>query len=211
MHQYSSVGKVDGIGNIDVDTSEIPVIKTVTKDKETVKETVTKEKTVPEKAAEWAIKIANDNSFNYGKGGPKDWYHRRVRARQIGCCFCGTNHTGVKKAPLNSKWNKTYCCNCFVMAAYVHGGGLFEKCRAGSTKIDYWLNLEKNGKKIFELSKNPTVKTLKVGDILANGKHVKLYVGNGKVAHAKRQGWDEKSICVETLKEIGDYKVARYR
>ena len=97
------------------------------------------------------------------------------------------------------------------MAAYVHGGKLFSKCKNGSTKIDYWLNLKKDGKKIFELSKNPTVKTLKVGDVLCNGKHVKMYVGDGKVAHAKRQGWDAGSIVVEKIKKIGDYQVARYK
>ena len=197
IHQYTSSGNVDGIGKIDCNTSTL------------APKTCKKKLTVPEKAAEWAIKIANDNSFNYGKGGPKNWYHGRVRARQIGCYFCGTNHTGVKKAPLDSEWNKTYCCNCFVMAAYTHGGGLFDKCKNGSTKIEYWCNLKKDGKPIFKKVKT-TVDKLEVGDILANGKHVKMYVGDGKVAHAKRQGWDAESICVENITKLGDYEVARY-
>jgi len=167
------------------------------------------DRTMAEKAADWAFKIAHDNKYTYGKGGPKHWYHGRPRAKQVGCPFCGTDVTGPKKAKKGSRWSYTMCCNAFAMAAYVHGGGLYKKCKNGSTKASYWTKLTKGGKQVFKIVKVKSVKDLKKGDLLANGSHIKIYVGHGQVAHAKRQGWDAGSICVETLKSIGNYKVIR--
>ena len=61
----------------------------------------------PEAAALWVRKIARDNSFAYGADNHKNWYHGRDRAHQLGCYFCGTNVTGVKKAKKGSRWEKT--------------------------------------------------------------------------------------------------------
>jgi hypothetical protein len=57
-------------------------------------------------AVAWAIKIANDNSFSYGK---------KPQTSRIGCYFCGTSQ---KRKPKG--YEKTYVCLTFAAAAYAH-------------------------------------------------------------------------------------------
>lgn len=171
-----------------------------------------------EAAAYWARKIAKDNSFAYGADNHKNWYHGRDRARQIGCYFCGTNVTGAKKAKKGSRWEKTYGCNPLIMAALVHGMGLFKKCSAGSVRAAYWAGLRVDGKPIFKIiGKNLKYKDLKPGDLLCSERHIKMFTGESKikgfylVTHAAREGWDAKSIRTERVHgRVGDYTVVRF-
>lgn len=168
-----------------------------------------------EAACLWARKIAADNTFRYGSASG-NWYHGRDRAHQVGCHFCGTTVTGVKKAKKGSKWDKTYCCNSFVFAAFTHGANLFTKCKGGSTNADYWTKLKKNGKPLFKkIGKNVKYSSLKPGTVLCSGTHVMLYVGkiNGKmcVCHAAGEGWDNKSIRTQKVTgRTGKYVALKY-
>lgn len=172
-----------------------------------------------EAAAYWARKIAKDNTFTYGVDDHKDWYHGRDRAHQVGCYFCGTNITGVKKAKKGSRWDKTYCCNSFVMAALTHGANLFSKCGGGSTKPEYWTKLQVDGKPLYKIiGKNVKYSALKECDIMCNGKHVKIFTGVSKfkglylVSHAAGEGWGARSIRTDRVSgRIGkDYTALRY-
>lgn len=172
----------------------------------------------PEAAAYWARKIANDNSFMYGADDHKNWYHGRDRAHQIGCYFCGTTITGPKKAKKGSRWEKTYGCNPLVMAALVHGAGLFKKCSAGSVRAAYWAKLRVDGKPIFKIiGKNVKYSDLKPGDLLCCSKHIKMFTGASKVpgvylvTHAAGEGWTARSIRTDKVKgRIGkDYTAVR--
>lgn len=174
----------------------------------------------PEAAALWARKVAADNTFAYGQPStPKEnnWYHGRNRAHQLGCHFCGTTVTGPKKAKKGSKWDYTYCCNAFVMAAYVHGANMKSKCGGSSTSAAPWLKITVGGKKVFKkIGKNKPYSELKPGDILLSGTHAKMYVGkiNGKdcVVHAARQGWDEKSLRTNKVSgKTGKFTVIRMK
>lgn len=166
-----------------------------------------------EAACVWARLIARDNSFAYGAANG-NWYHGRDRAHQIGCYFCGTNRKGVKKAVKNSRWDKTYCCNSFVFAAFCHGANMFKKCRGGSTKPDWWLKLRYKGKPLFKtLGRNVLYSQLHPADLLVSGTHVKIYVGkiNNKhcVSHAAGEGWSSKSIRTDKVKgRIGKNYIA---
>ena len=152
----------------------------------------------PAAAARWARLIAADNSFAYGTG---------KRAHHCGCYYCGTNITGPKHATKGSAWDKTYCCNPFVWAAYVHGANYFSKCKNSGLNEKWWLSQEHNGKKMFKrLGVNVKYSDLKPGDVLLKeNHHVKMYVGKVKgfmrVSQAKREGWDKGSIT--TNKVIG--------
>lgn len=195
-------------------------VKNLGKDGETVKLYACWKGVGPEAAATWAKMIAKDNSFNYGYAKDKHWYHNRSRAGQIGCYFCGTNITGVKKAKKGSRWEKTYCCNSFAMASYVHGMGLFSECRGGSTEAAYWTRLKRNGKQLFKIvGTKLKYKDLKPGDILCNGKHVKIFTGKSifkglrLVTHAAGEGWGKKSIRTDRVSmnaRTGNYTVVRF-
>lgn len=170
-------------------------------------------------AVKWARMIAKDNSFAYGADDHKNWYHGRDRAHQVGCYFCGTNRTGAKKAKKGSRWDKTYCCNSYVMAAFVHGMGLFKKCKGGSTNASYWTGLKKDDKKLFKIvGTNLKYSELKEGDIMCNDRHIKMFTGKSKikgyylVSHAAGEGWGKKSIRTQRVRgRVGkDYTVVRY-
>ena len=134
-------------------------------------------------AVDWAIAIANDNSFHYGEG---KWAHH------FGCYFCGTNQasgSAKRKAGATiSECEKTYCCNPFVTAAYSHGAGAKEvDCKVSSMRI----GLANDSNKVFKntsswllVEKPSSVTKLKVGDILLTPTHAMLYAGDGKVVHA---------------------------
>lgn len=150
----------------------------------------------PEAAARWARLIAQDNSFNYGTG---------KRAHHCGCYYCGTNVTGPKKAKKGSAWDKTYCCNPFVWAAYVHGANYFSRCKNSGLNIGWWLKQTHNGEPMFrKIGYNVKYADLKPGDvILKPNKHVIIYDGVVKgfkrVSQARREGWDNGSITTNKV------------
>lgn len=157
-------------------------------------------------AVDWAIAIAQDDSFAYGVGD---------RAHRYGCYFCKTN-TGPKKFKkekegephyVNKKgkewksgkkytYTKTYCCNPFVHAAYAHGAKnaeMLAACKKGSgaglsvktfTRYGCWENLGK-----------PGYDQLQPGDVfLRTNAHASIYCGNDYVVEAEHEGWDADTI-----------------
>ena len=158
-----------------------------------------------ELACDWAVDIANDNSFSYGTG---------KRAHNTGCYFCGTNVGPVLNKKGKSKvsghsYAKTYCCNPFVHAAYAHGAGdpqMLRACQRGKsvgytpgsfTKFGPWESVGKSG-----------LGNLQKGDVLCLSAHVCIYIGDGKVAHAMTEGWGAGSITIS--KASGMYNRAKY-
>ena len=143
-------------------------------------------------ACDWAVMIANDNSFTYGVGD---------RAHRFGCYFCDTN-IRKKGAELvdGHSYEKTYCCNPFVHAAFAHGAGdagMLADCQKGTgvtmkessyTKYGTWVNAGK-----------PSYSNLQRGDVLVKSNHVVLYIGNGQIVHAAGEGWGDGSIKVQDL------------
>lgn len=180
-------------------------VKNLAKDGETVKLYAVWKGVGIEAAVKWAILIAKDNSFNYGVG---------KRSHHCGCYYCGTNITGPKKAKKGSRWDKTYCCNPFVMAALVHGMGFYKKCPNSSLKVSWWLKI-KNGA-FKKIGRNKKWDDLKYGDILVkNNHHIMIYAGKTKdgrprVVQARREGWDKGSITIThpETKRIGILYVA---
>ncbi len=134
-------------------------------------------------AVKWALDIASDNSFHYGKS---KWAHHH------GCYFCGTNQkkgSAKRRAGASaSECAKTYCCNPFVTAAYCHGAGAKEiSCRSASKRINLANDSNRalhNRKAFVRVSKPKNITDLKPGDILLTPSHAMLYVGDGNVAHA---------------------------
>ena len=134
------------------------------------------------KAAEWAMRKANDNSWNYGPKGD-------------GCYLCGT------------RGGKYYCCNSFVIAAYTHGAKVFKKC--GGTKLNYSYWPTRGFK---ELRKNPKESQLIPGDLLLRSyikpdgerktPHVMIYIGFGKIAQARSPGYDAGSINIVKYSDV---------
>lgn len=146
----------------------------------------------------WAKWIAGDNSFHYGHG--KDAHHN-------GCYFCGTQPKSKKNAGILD-YQKTYCCNPFVGAAWAHGGcdqtalGL---CRKGKS-WDFKKGGGYDASKLFKNLGHPKKSELKAGDVLCRDTHVALYIGDGKIVQAGHEddnkrnssSWNS-SIAVSTL------------
>ena len=127
-------------------------------------------------ACKWAKWIAGDNRFHYGHG--PDAHHN-------GCFFCGTQK--LKKGHGIKEYEYTYCCNPFVGATWAHGGGdatAYKMCHNcdswdfGTGKGSY------HSSTLFDNLGHPSKSKLKAGDVLCNGSHVVLYIGNGKIAEA---------------------------
>ena len=149
-------------------------------------------------AIDWAVNIANDNSFCYGDGG---------RAHNAGCYFCATNITGKKHATKGSRWEKTYCCNPFVFAAYAHGANdpaILKACkkgRCGGMNPKDWTQYG-----CFEHvgpGRSVAPSQLKPGDVImcddqrgGRVNHVWMYIGDDKGVEASGGGWSKKSIHV---------------
>ncbi|MBR2674904.1 MAG: SH3 domain-containing protein [Mogibacterium sp.] len=145
-------------------------------------------------ACTWAIAIANDNSFHYGNG---------KHAHHNGCYFCGTQPKSKQKHVV--QWEKTYCCNPFVHAAYAHGGGdatMLSMCQNGRSYD--WDTIKKSS--LFIALGHPDKSTLLPGDVLCWDGHMAMYIGNGQYVDAgiedkgdpDSQVWDD-SIAVRTL------------
>ena len=155
----------------------------------------------PEAAVEWAIQIANDDSFNYGIKDKDGGY-----ANRCGCYFCGTNDKKVKLSG-DERYYKTYVCMTFVTAAYAHGAKdptALEICQGGGSfdshdgVFDQMPNFTKIG-----LMKDLNVSDLQVGDVLVHyasdnsSGHMSLYAGDGNIVDASGGGFDPGSISLK--------------
>ena len=153
----------------------------------------------PMAAVNWAVRIANDNSFAYGK---------KPAANAIGCYFCGTN-CGPVKYNKPKGYEKTYVCLTFVAAAYAHGTEdpeVYYACSHGK------MPLYENDKNFSEFScwmkigacKDLTVNDLLPGDVIIkwsdhndNNGHVCMYIGGNDVVESSGGGWSANSIAVK--------------
>lgn len=127
-------------------------------------------------AIKWAKWIAGDNSFHYGHG---------QAAHHNGCYFCGTQPKSKKNAGIVD-YEKTYCCNPFVGAAWAHGGCIpkaLELCRKGSS-WDFGKGKGYDKSSLFTNLGHPKKSELKAGDVLCKDTHVALYIGGSKIAEA---------------------------
>ena len=192
--QYTSSGKINGIkGNVDLNhcyiepkkvnppkqdqkkgySGKFPEYKLVKPNAQAIAD-----------AIEWVKWIARDNDFHYGHG---------PHAHHNGCFFCDTQWQ--KKGHGIKMWQYTYCCNPFVGAAWAHGAGdatALKMCQ----NCDSWDMNKGNGSyeksSLFDKLGKPTKSKLKAGDVLCNGSHVALYIGDGKIAEAS--GGDDNVI-----------------
>lgn len=168
----------------------------------TLKE-VEKKVTKPMMAVNWANSIARDNSFAYGTG---------ERAHNYGCYFCGTNITGKKKAKKGSKWEKTYCCNPFIHAAYAHGAedpACLKACKndsGGGTSPSTWTRY--GCFKTVGKCKDVPYSDLKVGDIVMKEGHVWMYAGDGYLVEASGGNFSAESIA---MKKVARSRYAKYK
>lgn len=147
----------------------------------------------PQEALNWAIQIANDNSFSYGK---------KPATSKVGCYFCGTNQ---KRKPKG--YEKTYVCMTFVHAAYAHGAGdpeLLRECQKGNhcleltdanfTHYSCW--------KKIGYCKDLKVSDLKPGDVICwyaadnSSGHLAMYAGNNNIVDAGGSGWGANTIAL---------------
>ena len=138
----------------------------------------------------WAAWIAGDNRFHYGytnKHGSSDSSKWNPNAHHNGCYFCGTNTTkGGRSKKGIVDYERSYCCNPFVGAAWAHGGCVpkaLELCQSGSS-WDYHKGKGYDSSSLFTNLGKPAKSKLKKGDVCCNDSHVFLYIGNGKVAEA---------------------------
>ena len=138
----------------------------------------------------WASWIAGDNRFHYGytnKHGSKDSKDWNPNAHHNGCYFCGTNTTSggrSKKGILD--YQRTYCCNPFVGAAWAHGGCVpkaLSLCQSGSS-WDFHKGKGYDASSLFTNLGHPAKSSLKKGDVCCTDSHVFLYLGDGKLAEA---------------------------
>lgn len=148
-------------------------------------------------AIAWAKWIAGDNRFHYGYG---------QHAHHNGCYFCGTQSMKKNHGIIDPEF--TYCCNPFVHAAWAHGGCIpkaISMCQNYSS-WDFNPGQGYDASSLFDKLGHPAKSKLKAGDVLCNGSHVVLYIGNNKIAEAsggddnKRNssGWNN-SIHITTL------------
>lgn len=138
----------------------------------------------------WAAWIAGDNRFHYGytnKHGSSDSSKWSPNAHHNGCYFCGTNTTsgGCSKKGITD-YERSYCCNPFVGAAWAHGGCVpkaLSLCRDRNS-WDYHKGKGYDSSSLFTNLGKPAKSKLKKGDVCCNDSHVFLYLGNGKLAEA---------------------------
>lgn len=159
-------------------------------------------------AIKWAKWIAGDNRFHYGYG---------EHAHHNGCYFCGTQK--MKKGHGIVDPDFTYCCNPFIGAAWAHGGCV-PKALSMCQDYNSWDFNKGSGydaSSLFDKKGKLVVSKLKPGDVLCNGHHVMLYVGDGKIAEASggddnkknSKGWNN-SIHITTVSSRDYDRVYRY-
>ena len=146
-------------------------------------------------AIAWAVMIANDDSFTYGK---------KPETSNIGCYFCGTNKTHKPKG-----YEKTYVCMTFITAAYAHGAEdpeMLALCKGGKRclsttnsnfKFKCWEKVGSAG--------SLSVSDLQPGDVICmysddnKTGHLSMYIGDGNIVEATAAYgdlWGPKSIGV---------------
>lgn len=161
---------------------------------------------VIEGACKWAEAIVNDNEFHYGESA---WSHHN------GCYFCDSQPDSKKRG--GGDWEKTYCCNPFVHAAYAHGGGdpeMLEICQSCSSYD--WDSYP--SAPMFQSLGTPSVGELQRGDVICLSYHVMLYMGDGQVAHAAQSddgvkgssSWDN-SIRIDSVNYYYGEAIGVYR
>ena len=160
-------------------TGTLPTLKLVKNNAEVINDTV-----------KWACWIAGDNRFHYGytnKHGstnPKDW---NPNAHHNGCYFCHTNTTkGGRSKKGIVDYERTYCCNPLVGAAWAHGGCVpkaMQLCSHGGS-WDFSKGSGYDVSPLFKKLGHPAYKKLQKGDVLCRDGHVALYIGNNKIVEA---------------------------
>ena len=154
---------------------------------------------------EWALKIANDDSFNYGVRHTYGGY-----ASAPGCYFCGTNDGKVRRSGGDTRYYKTYVCMTFVTAAYAHGAKdpdalkICESCQSFDSHDGVFEQVPAFHK--IGLMKDLTVDDLKPGDVLVHyasdndSGHMSMYAGNGDIVDSAIAdpvgGWSPESIAL---------------
>ncbi|MBR0308429.1 MAG: hypothetical protein IJH92_06010 [Mogibacterium sp.] len=177
----------------------------------------------PQQAVEWAIRIANDDSFTYGE---------KPYANQQGCYFCGNNDRKVQQSGGDERYYKTYVCLTFIGAAYAHGAGDPEILKACQKRKMTMYETNDNFSKFSCWMKIGSCKELTVDDLLPgdviikwsdhndNTGHVCMYIGNNNLVEASGGTFSAKSISVKygaaasRLKSLGSNSknyVMRYR
>lgn len=165
------------------------------------------------KAVNWTISVAMDDSFAYGSGD---------RAHRSGCYFCKTN-TGDRMKKKERKgephyvtdskgkkhtYEKTYCCNPFITAAYAHGTKdktLYDICHAGKSCGMAPADWKKGGAfSTVGTCKKVKFESLKPGDVIlsdsskgAKYHHVWMYIGGDRYVEASGGTWSANSIAVK--------------
>lgn len=158
------------------------------------------------RACNFAVSVAKDNRFTYGSG---------QRAHRSGCYFCQTN-TGPRKKKKEKKgephvvkdshgnghtYERTYCCNTLITAAYAHGAkdeAILKICRRGSCcgmEPKDW-----QASKFFQpnKAKNLPYEKLKMGDVILTPDHVWMYLGKGRLVEASGNNWSADSIATKS-------------
>ena len=166
------------------------------------------------KAINFAVSVAKDNRFTYGAG---------ERAHRSGCYFCQTN-TGPRRKKKEKKgephvvkdkngnghtYERTYCCNTLITAAYAHGAKdsvIYKICNAGKCcgmAPKDWL--KSSGFKKVGTCKTVKFDSLKPGDVIlsdadkgAKYHHVWMYIGGGRYVEANGNNWSAESIAVKS-------------
>lgn len=145
-------------------------------------------------AVNFAIAVANDNSFHFGRmGGLK---YSKTKEYEIthssGCYFCTGNESKIskaRKAGLSNpdEWAKTYNDETFVCAAYAHGGGVksMKDSKGHSYSVKKYLSSTE-----WQNLGHISYSSLKKGDVLAKDDQFALYIGDEQVAIAKSNSND---------------------
>ena len=127
-------------------------------------------------AKNWAVKIANDNTYKYGTS---------------------KSHKCDKITP------KKYVSTTFVKAAYAHGAGDSEmKDWCGNNKYGLVDSLHKAMKNSKKWNAKGAIKQskMKVGDVIFySNNHCAIYAGNGKIVHARGNKGGKDDIAVTKI------------
>lgn len=162
--------------------------------------------TRPLQAINWAVSVSRDNSFAYGEG---------ERAHRGGCYFCETN-TGKRMYKKEKKgephmvkgkdgkyhtYEKTYCCNPFIFAAYAHGAedakihAACRKGKCGGMSTRDWTRYKCF--KVVGRCKDLKFSDMQAGDVIICDKthhHVWMFTGKNGIVEASGGNWGKDSI-----------------